>query len=587
MKRKGFTLIEMIISLGLLSILFLSIMGIFGQVTKNIGANAQDINNANLAKTELNLAIQDKNYLGANSQLENTEKTVNVLGTDVTVRYINSPVENGTNGSYSIYVTDGVRVIIDPKPPVDPDPENPTPDPEDKYEQDGESNLFFDFDGDGKFDEGSEESYIKEDSLNDLEYTGDADIVVNGDIDRGRNDINIDTINKIVINPGCGLETDGSMNLSGSDVIVNADGAIETKNNGDLIINVDNDVDLNANATITSNNNSNVVIDCNDFTAKDMSNIDLKNGGDLQLNARNDITLENGAFIEIKNGNPQHGNSVEISSGNNIKLSNSYITAGNNTYINIVSANELKLQENALINTEKGPINITCFDLIVDNSIINAESGDTDAVTITATNNVMILNGGSISSRDSYVNVTSCLNFLADNGVIDISNNIKINAIENVNILNNSKINSSRGLLELRGRNFNINSSILSCNDDEMFILGSNRVNIYNNSIIQNNGGIINITSTDFDIYESSIIGRSCTIKGNTATLSGSRNRKTTFDTSRETVFDIQANGVIYYGKPNETSAYLNITGNGGYLVNKNNTPYQNLQPTVNGNEFK
>lgn len=133
MKRNGYTLIEIVISLAIFSVIVISISSIMTSTIFNIEANGKAINSVNEARTELNIAMDTPSYYGKEGTVTQTETTVDVLGTDVPVRYIESeiiditgrgvdtdiklfvyclPVDNSDNGT-SAYIDTNYNGVFD------------------------------------------------------------------------------------------------------------------------------------------------------------------------------------------------------------------------------------------------------------------------------------------------------------------------------------------------------------------------------------------------------------------------------------------------------------------------------------------
>lgn len=102
MKRKGLTLIEIVLSIALISIILTSLAGIVVITYRNIGANGEAIKSINQAKGEMDIAILTKSYTGAFPYTDSTGNTVNnvvstvekvdVLGTEIETRFITSEI---------------------------------------------------------------------------------------------------------------------------------------------------------------------------------------------------------------------------------------------------------------------------------------------------------------------------------------------------------------------------------------------------------------------------------------------------------------------------------------------------------------
>ncbi len=436
MKRKGFTLIEMIISLALLSILFLSMMSIFGSTAKNVSINAEDINTANWAKSELNLAIKDKNYLGENTQLENADKVVKVLGTDVTVRYINSPLQNGTSAAYSIYVTDGVKIITNPEPPVGP-PGTLSPGPDENFKTStSDTGIFFDFDKNGVFDKDTSDTYISKDSLNNFDYFGTANVVVSGPVDmKVGNDsavIDMNMSNQLIFNPGGSFETKQSVIISASDVLLSEGSSIFNNNKDDIKINATNQVSLQKNSFISMKNGGNIDITCLDFSAYDGATVSVEHSGNIGITAQNNITLERNASISSDSGDK-----IILACSNILKISQSHVTAGAGAYLSITGLNDVNIESSSTVSTTSGNIAIVATNFTADNSevLVNGKNNQDFNLNINASNNCYIKNNSNIVNNANDI-IIECLNYRVENSVVSAVNNLVINATNIYSMIN-------------------------------------------------------------------------------------------------------------------------------------------------------
>lgn len=96
MKKKGETLIEIILSICILSIVITGVLVIFTNTGTKVGANAIAIQQISEAKTKINSIISDDEIL--DGEYDNvTKTTINVLGSDVPVYYIEENIENFLN----------------------------------------------------------------------------------------------------------------------------------------------------------------------------------------------------------------------------------------------------------------------------------------------------------------------------------------------------------------------------------------------------------------------------------------------------------------------------------------------------------
>ncbi len=94
--NKGFTLVEVIVSIAILSILSLVILNIFAGGFRNLTMGGQMVQTYQSANSELELAVRDKAYNGE-SHAQNvlqSQVTVTIFGEDVPVRLIQSKLSN-------------------------------------------------------------------------------------------------------------------------------------------------------------------------------------------------------------------------------------------------------------------------------------------------------------------------------------------------------------------------------------------------------------------------------------------------------------------------------------------------------------
>ncbi len=393
---------EMIISMAILGVLFVTIMTLFGSTAINIGKNGRDIKNVNQAKSELNTAINDPTYTGANSQLENVETTVNVWGTDVPVRYISSKVEDTNNTSFFVYTMDYEGS------PTGPDiTEPPTTEPPDiggggnVVISDTETPIFLDFNKDGVFDVGTD-LYVDLSCLDNFRYTGDANVVVDDYAWFGEwysnKDLSIKTKSDFVITDGSTLGGAHGIDITSDNVYIESGGKL-TNSTDDIYIK-SNNVELESYASIYSVED--ITLDVvnvslsgtsqirgeadarinivDDLTLNTNSNIYF--GGELNLKGDN-IYLDGGSKIYAGNykvdlsGNLIAKNNSEVGCGDGdllIKVTNFSLDSGSfcsiyksgNT-IQIDASGDISLNNKAKLSNEGGDIDIDCINASLSN----------------------------------------------------------------------------------------------------------------------------------------------------------------------------------------------------------------------------
>lgn len=96
MKKKGITLIEIVLSISIFIIILTGMFSAFTRVGLGIGKNASAMKDINKAETSINDVLADDNIL--EDEYDNViRKSVNVLGSDVPIYYIEEDIENFLN----------------------------------------------------------------------------------------------------------------------------------------------------------------------------------------------------------------------------------------------------------------------------------------------------------------------------------------------------------------------------------------------------------------------------------------------------------------------------------------------------------
>lgn len=91
------TIIEVVASLAIISVIFVSMAGVVALTFKNLNANGIAVNSVNKAKYNLDIALMDPTSAESISEVTiDSNATVNVLGTDVDVAFIKSDIEDVT-----------------------------------------------------------------------------------------------------------------------------------------------------------------------------------------------------------------------------------------------------------------------------------------------------------------------------------------------------------------------------------------------------------------------------------------------------------------------------------------------------------
>lgn len=224
MQKRGMTLIEVIVSMALISIIGVAMISVIANISKNFSAHAISIQAINTAKSKLerttNLtigeAIDDEFVNNDPSITRDVEKKVTVLGKDVDVTYIEVAIENSTgygDEGESLFIYDTDRAI-----PIKP----PEPEVGDLYL---EASPYWDSNRNGTFEDGIDtvipELQSNYSSAHVVEYThtgasgnlvypkGDVHYEMMGTIDVG-------ATNNIVFQEGANLSIAGMEDILGS-----------------------------------------------------------------------------------------------------------------------------------------------------------------------------------------------------------------------------------------------------------------------------------------------------------------------------------------------------------------------------------
>ncbi len=602
MKRKGLTLIELIVSLALLSIILMSTVTIFGRTSLNIGRNGVDINSVNLAKSEVDFALNNPEYTGTNNQVENNLTTISVLGTDVPVRYISSPMTNDADIKFFVYTMEEGSVVDpdggdggDPPPVISP---NETP-------------VYLDNNNNRVFDEGTDE-YLDVDSLGNFRYTGSADLIVDGYAEV-EGDISVKTKNDFVIMPDGKLTSGGEIDLTADNVYIESGGEL-ANTTGDLYIKTGN-IDMKDGAQIYSPNDI-------DIQSKDQ-------GGRLT-----DITLVNNSQIKseknstIKCGNVDLDSSSKLLVGQELSLDCIDVSLNDGSEINanegnIKSSGNIVVNNYSKIGSNLEGLDISCKELIVDNYSKVATYAGNGNISIITSVEVNVLNGSDISCQNGDVYIKS-VNMKLENGseinLYTEQNILTINLSEDLLVIN-SKINVLNGKIDIDARNMALDKGYLynnsSTSDKIIDIDINNDVVVTNMSIIGFENATLDVKCVNFEISNSSeiksgnnteypkvvinatdsfkiyssemSIGSSILIMTENAYIAGTPQKHTKFYSFEDTEFDVKK-GMIYYGIEGQSSAYLDISGGSknGYLFNSGGADYSTyLEPTTDGKYFK
>lgn len=107
--NKGVSLVEIIISIAILAIISVSMIQILSGSFRNVIFAGRNNQETLQAAGELDIAIREQTYTGKNNNVDNSDSTINVLGTDIEVRIIKSKTENldssiNTNSDPFLYV---------------------------------------------------------------------------------------------------------------------------------------------------------------------------------------------------------------------------------------------------------------------------------------------------------------------------------------------------------------------------------------------------------------------------------------------------------------------------------------------------
>ncbi len=94
MNNKGVSLVEIIISVAILSILSVSFIQILSGSFSNIMNVGRDNKDNYEAAGELNIAIREDNYYGKNANVSSSSDSIDVLGTPIDIRVIHSKSED-------------------------------------------------------------------------------------------------------------------------------------------------------------------------------------------------------------------------------------------------------------------------------------------------------------------------------------------------------------------------------------------------------------------------------------------------------------------------------------------------------------
>ncbi len=306
--KKGFTLIEIVVAMALLTILLATIPQIMGGTVLKISDNGRDINKVNSAKTEMNRAISNPSYTSDTVTQEIV--TVDVLGTPVSVRKIESKISG-------ISLSDGTDDIFLTYAPMESSPEVPSG---------GSSEIFIDKGYDGEFTEGVDD-IVEDDELGNFNYGGNGNLVIGREPDIGNGNININIRDSVII--GSDVILDGKdINIESNGVTMEDNSTIHSQN-GDVNINSTGDVNLGSSSTIDVNHS--ITIKCDDLNVAEGTTVQSKNDN-IDVIASGDVNINNGEFTVSGNG------SVNIK-GNNIVITNNSIINTQNSEINITSTN--------------------------------------------------------------------------------------------------------------------------------------------------------------------------------------------------------------------------------------------------------
>lgn len=244
MKKKGLTLIEIILSIALISIILTSLAGIVVVTYRNIGANGQAIKSINEAKGEMDIAILTKSYTGdTGTNVVSIYEDVDVLGTPIKTRFITSEILDYTG--YGLDTSDTAT----------------TPRQFFMYYQVDEfiaSDIlpFIDIDGDELYTD--VDKLVTIDELeNNFTYLGNGNLIFRpGLVDLGDISTNIKIKDGVKFLDLSELKTTGAITITAKNITT---GKTKITAENDIKFIANEDVEIKAPSTITSNN-KNIII---------------------------------------------------------------------------------------------------------------------------------------------------------------------------------------------------------------------------------------------------------------------------------------------------------------------------------------
>lgn len=455
--RKGLTLIEVIVTMAILVIIIATIPQIFSSTIININRNGDDINSINSAKTELGQAIANEDY--TSDIITKNTKSVDVLGTNVEVQYVESKIEAYSDDSFFVYV-----------PPTMPDTIV------DIYSEE----IFEDKNYNGIYEEGID--VLVPD--NDLNYFIDSTISGRGNLVIGRTPTTQSKIyilfsEDVIVYPGVTLNSNSYVTLDCKNVTfydntkINASTYIHFYDDGKIILG--DNVNLNATSFVTLNSiynslniGDNLVCKSNNsyvyfFTSKEIvvgNSADISAGtyAHIQTNDYTQTQLIYG-FIKIGDGaNIKASGEVKINSiYNKINIGDGSKFTSTSSCVFVYASKEINVGNDANFNADSyiklesnkngGGVGTTTINL-GENAKLTA---DGIVYFYSHYNDINIGKGTNLKSNNSYIHLNSAGNQTYDNVTMETNNSyIYLNSTNgSINLLNNSNAKVSNSYVDV------------------------------------------------------------------------------------------------------------------------------------------